>query len=300
MDNKIEVKGSIVHNIHVSHPGGCIDISENTKRVLIYQCYFNNCSSSGLKGSSVRSSSLCSGGTIFADANEITMNSCVFIKCSGRGLGSVVYICGTKNYKTKINCLCDVECVTSNDHSTISIYAIERSRSEMNNINSTNSITKNSYGCIHIGWAPESFICDYVAIIYDENDKNHVCLGLASKKSELSHVFIQNCENQNGILMLWSGDYIFNEAYFYCSGGMLYSIANGQVSITFYNSKFCSDITLGTIITDQNCVIIDGSETMKRSILFASQTKECTYSKNSTYKNFIMFITLICVYKTLL
>ena len=178
MSNRIYIKGNTFSNIHSNKPGGSIYLATSVK-VSIYQCYFNDCSSTGLINSTTRPQSTCSGGAIFVDVKEINLNTCVFMKCVGVGFGSAVYLCIPNNDNsdkfTNIYSLCDIEC--GNAISTYhSVYSFEQGKVDLKNFNSSSSISKNQFGVIHIGYHPKESICNYISVIFDKNDKDHIFL----------------------------------------------------------------------------------------------------------------------------
>jgi len=73
-----------------------------------------------------------------------------FESCIGAEMGSTIYESTFRGHPSKFDCLCDVNCGNEDQSQTTSVYAFDESSSINRDINSTNSISQNYYGTIHI------------------------------------------------------------------------------------------------------------------------------------------------------
>jgi len=236
--------------------GSAINIKQNSSKAAISFCTFINCSSTACGVSSQRPDNYATGGACFVDVNEIEMKSCFFMSCAGTHLGSAVYYCVPRYKNAAVSCLCDICCGfnTTNIHS---IYAFERGSSKIRDINSTNAISKSHYGYLHMGRGPAGFSIKYISIVKNYNDSIFIPLGISLLDETCygyaCHAYFANGTNQNGLISIWSGNYILNDTVFDNCYGNIYKVMSDFGSITFKNSVFCPSVILLSSITLESC-----------------------------------------------
>ena len=268
----MKIKKVCFENIHSISHGSCIFANESSLNAFIEHCQFYNCSSSVIGSSSLRYYHVC-GGSIYLNINNPVLRDCIFVRCTGSELGSVVYTSVKETSKPIIDCICDISCGNSNEDYH-SVYAFEGGKPSVKNVNSTNPVSISRYGVVHIGSYPLSFIFDYITVVFTKEYINSVCFGVALNsidyKGYLTHVFLQNSTNTNGIFALWQGQYYFNDLVLYeCSGTLYRKIEENLVTIQ--NSRIWVGIDMFQAIVEQ-CISISNEIKIDLRICGIQQT----------------------------
>ena len=286
---------TIMNSVSI-YQGSALCCRQASLQVYVSKCTFINCTSTST-GPSEQRDSYTSGGACFFSVGEVTLKYNLFKACTGMSLGSAVYASTPLNNKAEITCICDVDCGNYAPNTYSSIHAFEMSTTTAKDINSTNPITTNYCGYIHIGMYPKTFSLKYVLMKARTDDSVSIPLGMSLYQStdigHLEHACFYDCKSANGLLSLWRGNYILNDIYFYeCSGNIYHDY--GFQTITFKNTSFSPSIQLINAKTDETCLKANKETVILMKCQYNTNNTLCSIKKGAKYlPTYPLFLIII-------
>lgn len=237
-------KEAVFQNFATNVAGSAIGLKNDDIDAFIESCVFINCTST-CSGSSNARAGGSSGGACFLSINAFIVRNNIFQECYGNGLGAALYASTLYSKNASLSCASDFKCGRDTSEMN-SVYALERARSKVDNVNSTYSISREYHSTFHIGLYPITFSMKYMSIVFAPESTVSIPLGLSLSDNtcttNVSHVYIKHGVSSSGIISLWRGEYFFDDIVFDQCSGNLYRIIESIVNVSFSNTMFGSKI----------------------------------------------------------